>query len=93
MKVYFLSFVGGSQDGAVIVRAESLGAAIQRTRELKLNPGGEVLGAEWPEDPAVVSDVESRFGGFDKFIPRATLDAMPGMRRVRTGGGAGGMLN
>lgn len=93
MKVYFLSFVGGSKSGAIILRAETLEAAVRRTWELKLNPGGDMLAVHWPDTPEVVADVEARFGGFDKFIPRATLDAMPKMRHVFTIRPAGGLPN
>lgn len=93
MNVYFLSFAGGERNGAVIVRADDLDSAIRRATELELNPGGEVLGAAWPDMPEVWADVEARFGGFEKFIPRSDLEAMAGMRRIRTVVGAGGMVN
>lgn len=54
--IWWLSFINptkqrGSQFlGVVILDADSLGHAIQRAWQLKINPGGECMGIELPEE-------------------------------------------
>lgn len=50
MSTWQLSFAdNGEWRGAVILEANGMLEAVFLTHLLKLNPGGEVLGIEWPE--------------------------------------------
>jgi hypothetical protein len=50
---YWLSFVDEEADkslGVILVKASSFIQAVLKTHQLRINPGGQVLGYEVPED-------------------------------------------
>jgi hypothetical protein len=53
-QIWWLSFASKQRGflGVVLIRADSLASAVAKTHALRINPGGEVLGAPMPADQA-----------------------------------------
>ena len=84
-KLWWVSFAGEEGfRGAVMVRADGFLEAVTETHWLGVNPGGEALGFDWPDERAAL--VPESY--MNRLLSKAELEVLDGIA-----GGGGGLVD
>lgn len=85
LRLFWLSFADDNGfRGAALVQGASLGDAVRRATALGINPGGEVLGPEYPPDAA---QYDVALANMNRLMKKPELDRLftGEARPLRTG--------
>src|SRR5205085_536172 len=81
MRHWYLSFVDGHFLGGAIVEARGFTSALQRTHELGINPGGEVLHVLVPEEKVHLIHPSQK----NRLLTKSEVERLWNLRRIDRG--------